>query len=524
MTERALFIKHMFAGGWATDFGPTSDVTIQGNSLSIPYLLDAENLIYLLDGGTQKSPGTAKLNGSALESGAVIKGLFDYWITGSGGASTQHRIIHVNTVIKKDDADGSFSDIFTGLQAGKIPSYSILEDLLIMSSDSTTDVPKTWDGSTAQNLAGSPPNFAFSVEHKGRVVASGNAAAASRVYYTSYLDPENWTGLGSGFIDISPSDGDRITGLASHQDALWIFKGPYKGSIHRVTGSSPADFGIKLFIKGISAATHNTIFHFKDDLGFMWSDGSVHSLSSVAAFGDFSQTELTLPIQSWIREHINFSRIKHFWTAVDTENSRVLFSIAVDGSTNNNYILTWDFRFNPPRWASWPAYAAGSLAQVTDSDRKIIMAGGNDGFVRKYGEADRSIDGITTISYKLTTPFLNYGNTINLKTLSEASLSIAPKNNGNIIFGWQRDGNAQQTYNISQGGGDVLGTATTAQFTLDTSVLAGGLLLDRFAELHEGGEFRSIQYQLTNAVNLEDVEVHSLSTALIRGGWSTEET
>jgi hypothetical protein len=70
-------------------------------------------------------------------------------------------------------------------------------------------------------------------------LGGGRATNPSRLYYSANVDPEDWVGVGSGSIDIDINDGDMITGIASYQDNLFVFKGPNKGSIHRITGSSP---------------------------------------------------------------------------------------------------------------------------------------------------------------------------------------------------------------------------------------------------------------------------------------------
>ena len=524
-----MFVRHLFDGGWATDFGPNADVVPQGTgntrTLLIPFLTEADNVVYELDGGPHKAPGTSKLNSSALESGADIKGLFDFWISGTSGSPTQRRVIHIGTKIKKDDADGMFTDIFTGLEADKIPSYAVLNDLLVMATDSTSDVPKSWDGTTAQNLAGSPPNFAFVVKHKNRLFAAGDASNPSKVSYCAYLNPEDWTGLGSGEISVDPDDGDVITGLASHRNELWVFKGPHKGSIHRIVGSAPTGddpFALKLFQEGIGAVGHNTIFRFQDDIGFMWSDGSVLSLKATAAFGDFSQAALTRPIQRYLREHVVFNRLKHAWAVNDADEGRVLFSIPIDTSQQPNIVLSMDYRFPQIRWSRWSSFSdtCVSLASVIDSaasNRRIIMGGGTDGFVRKFGQATRSIDGSSSISYKWTTPNLTYGIPIQEKAISGGSIGFQPKSAGDVTFGWTRDDNAQQTQTVSQGGGATLGS-----FTLGTDVLGGGRFVDRFFELEEGGEFRSVAMEVSNNVNNEDVEVHSVSSVLDLGSWSYE--
>ena len=277
-------IRHLFQGGWATDFGPTVDVSPdQSGKVSIPFLVDAENCLFELDGGPHKMGGTSKLNSTALASGAAVTGVYDYWKQGTAGSAVRKRILHAGTVCMNDNDDGTFVNLFTGLSSGSIPAYSTFNDLLIISSDSTVDVPRSWDQTTAQNLAGSPPRFSFSCTHKNRSWAAGVYANPSRLYYSANVNPEDWTGAGSGSIDIDLSDGDMITGLASHQDNLWVFKGPNKGSIHRITGSSPTGsdaFARVTFVRSLGAAWHNAIFPYSDDLGFVSQYGTVHSLST----------------------------------------------------------------------------------------------------------------------------------------------------------------------------------------------------------------------------------------------------
>lgn len=527
-TETAI-LRHLFAGGWATDFGPNTDVTpSEGGGIPIPFLVDCENALYELDGGPHKMPGTAKLNSVQLEVGAVIKGLFDYWDTGTGATSTQHRIVHVGTTIKRDNADGTFTDLFTGLVSGAVPAYAVLEDVLVLANDHVSDVPRSWDGTTAQNLAGSPPNFSFMATHKNRMWAAGVESLSSRLYYSASLNAEDWAGAGSGSIDIDPRDGDRITALASHRNELWVFKGPYKGSIHRITGSAPTGsdaFARTTFFSGVGAVGHNSIFRFANDLGFLWSDGTVRSLAATDAFGDFSEAALSRPInQGFLAARLNFARLKHAWAATDDTFGIVILTIPIDGSTNNNAVAAMDFRFVPPRWSFLPAIEAGCVASVVDpddNDRRILMLGGNDGHVRKWGRATRSNDG-TAISFKMTTPHFTYGSPAVMKTISHASLAIRPWNDANITFGWQRDNTTQQTQTVSQGGSDVLGVASANQFILDTSRLAGARFVDRFMDVEEGGEFRSIQYQVTDTANNIDIEIHAIGAAIKGGAVSTE--
>ena len=529
MTTFRRVIRHFFNGGWATDLGPSAlgAVPNEAGMVAIPFLVDAEDALLELDGGPHKAPGTTKLNSGALESGAPVKGIVDYWKQGALGSPTQKRVIHVGTHIYKDDADGSFTSLKSGLELDAVPNYSTFDDLLIIASSSTTDVPFSWDGTTFQNLAGTPPNFSFSIKHKNYLFAAGDAANPSTLYYSDQINPEDWAGGTSGSIQIDPNDGDQITGIISHKNELWVFKGPYKGSIHRITGSSNADWARTTFIEGVGAVWQNSIFRFSDDVGFLWSDGSIRSLNTTNQFGDFREASLTFPIQTWLTQHLNFNRLKHASATTDGGGGKCYLSLPIDSSTTNNIILALDFRFTPARWTQLPSFAAASVAVVLDtaaSLRPIIMFGGYDGFVRKWGNSTRSIDGTTALNFKVTTPHLDYGFPAVMKTLAAGAVGLQPRNNGDITFGWTRDDNVQQTQDISQTGTGtaVLGAATVNQFQLGTSTLGGASFLDRWFETEEGGEFRSIQYQITNSVNNEDVELHSFTAFIEPGGESTE--
>lgn len=528
MPTRRKHIQHHFAGGWATDFGPSAPGVApdQGGQFKVPFLVDAENVFFELDGGPRKIKGSTKLNSVQLESGATITGLYDYWRQGTGGSATQKRVIHIGTKIYKDDADGTFDQIASGLSSGAVPNYATFDDILIIASDDSADVPKSWDQTTFQDLAGSPPNFSFSTQHKNFHFAAGVDASPSTLFFSSSLNPEEWTGGTSGNIAISPNDGDRITGIISHKNELWVFKGPHKGSIHRITGSSNADFARTTFIEGVGAVWQNSIFRFADDVGFLWSDGSFRSLSATAAFGDFREAALSVPIQSWLDEHLTFTSdtLRKVWATPGPAGSRIYVSTPIDSSTTNNTVLILDLRFGGVRWSQAPAIAGTALSMVQESNIPILMYGSTDGHVRKWDNPTRDLDGVN-IAYKVTTPFFDYGVPHVFKTLAAVSISIQPKNNGNIVFGHTNDDNAQATFNISQGGtGAVLAPASSGgtEFKLGTSRLGGARFVTRFAETEEGGEFRTIQYQFTNSAASEDVELHNFGAFVEPGAEGTE--
>jgi hypothetical protein len=354
---------------------------------------------------------------------------------------------------------------------------------------------------------------------------AGNYAFPSRLYYSENVDPEQWTSSGAGTIDIDPNDGDMITGLASHKDSLFVFKGPNKGSIHRIQGSSPTGgdaFSRTTFVNGLGACWHNAIFHFADDLGFVSQYGTVHSLSSTAAYGDFLDGALSRPLNGWIKDHLNYARLRNIGAATDQLGGKVFITLSVDGSSTNNVVLVMDYRNAPTvvRWSRVPSYMQASLnAFVDQGGVRRILGGSNDGYVRRLNVADRSIDGTGALSFRVTTPFLNYGNPIMTKTISIASTGLSVKGNFNYTFGWTRDFNAQQTTTLTQ---SAIGAASLDTFLLDTSQLGGAAYVDIFSELEGGGEFRSIQYDVRQSGVSQDIELHSITAAITPGALSTE--
>ncbi|MCR4341002.1 MAG: hypothetical protein NUW01_14065 [Gemmatimonadaceae bacterium] len=526
MPSNRKYVRHMIGGGWATDFGPSYDTgPAQNGDLVFPFLIEAKNGFFELDGGFHKIGGTTKGNSSALESGAEVMGMFDYWRAGTGATAAQKRVVHVGTKIKADAADFTFADIATSQTEHAVPSYCVFEDSLILSNDSGSDAPRTYDQTTCAALGGSPPTFAFCVEHKNRLWAAGVNSNPSRLYYSAQLSATDWSGATAGTIDIGTTDGDRITGLVSYKNELWVFKGPYKGSIYRITGSAPTGsdaFGKPYpFIRGIGAVWHNTIFHFRDDIGFMWSDGSIHSLKATAAYGDFNESALSRPIHRYLNDHLTISALRKVWAVTLSRKSVVYFCIPIDSSNFCNQVLAMDYARQAVWWSEIPIWNASCMAaavDASDSNRHKVFIGGRDGFVRKADVANRSIDTSGSYTSSVTFPSTTYGETFLMKTLDEAAVGIQPKGPYTLTLGWQRDDAAQQTQTVTQAGGVALN-----DFQLDDDYLGGGTgYVPRFLSLAEGGEFRSLQLQVSNAGTDEDLEVHTLVVGMDIGAKSLE--
>ena len=447
-----------FGGGWATDFGPVVSDPPKDGVLPLPYLLAAENVAYQLDGAPSKIGGSTRVNTTAASS---IYGFTDAWFQGTAANPIQLQVALAGTTILTMSAlGGTWTTAQTGLEDSKHPCFEMFKgtgstENLIFCTTSLTDAPRKINSAgTVANLAGSPPQFSIMVKHQNRLWAAGVPTQPSRLYYSESLDPETWSGGGSGALDIDPGDGDRITGLASHKNDLFVFKGPNRLSIHRIQGATVATFARVPFVEGVSAYNQSCISRVNDDLVFADSRGC-HSLAATAAYGDYIEAFLSRPILSYYQNSLNLNAMTTIWSANYQGRGIVVWTVPATGGTAKNTIIAYDHRFQPGRWALWTGYEpANCLGILTDTTGKKRLYGGSiTGYLSRLDAVNQSItNGAGAYTYKVLTPFLNFGSSAMMKNAVHGFLSVAPKGTYNTTFGWTRDINAEQTALVAQGG------------------------------------------------------------------------
>ena len=236
--------------------------------------------------------------------------------------------------------------------------------------------------------------------------------------------------------------------------------------------------------------------------------GDIHSLKATSAFGDFNQAFLSAPIAKYIHDSLSHARLGYAMAATFPSMGAVIITVSGAGQTQNDQCLMMDYRFNPVRWALWPAVNCASVAIMRNSAIPRPFFGGYDGYVRRGENPNRSFDG-TALSYKVTLPYLDLGAPDEAKTLSRIRVSQAPKGDYDLTAQWQADNQTAQSSTVDQGGVDILGPIDENEFTLGTSILGGGNYSVQYINT-ASGEFRSVQLQLRQSALNEDAEVHGL--------------
>lgn len=509
MASRSNKIQHVLGGGLASDFGTRAQVAVEGGVATIPFLLEAKDIVYTLDGGFRKLGGTQRF----ATLGAPVTALHDYWYS-SLGTNLQKRIALAGGILFADAADDNYQQIATGYGETTRLNFAQFDDDLIICSSDKEKMPVVYDGSTAEDVGTNTPNGRFSVVHKNRLWMAGDPSAPSTVFFSETLPngPRgDWNSGDAGSIQINPGDGDEIRCMVSYKDNLFIFKGPHKGSIHRIEGTSPTGsdpFARRDFlVKGLPAISPNATFLYQDDLAFMTADGDIHGLKATAAYGDFGAAALTAQISTLLRDRI--SR-QHLWKAESVNwpgRGIALTVVPADGESYPNIILAMDYRFGTPRWAIWEDYDCCSMAQIVDSQKDnalTVFLGGYDKGIRRIDQPDYANRNPTGLGYaamtgRVTTPWISYGGAQSRFTLESASIYAKPDGYSTVTFGWSRDGKKQQTETLSAQGGDLLGTT----FILGSSILGYNEARVRHVRTETGGEFNQIQYEISNG-SLDD--------------------
>jgi hypothetical protein len=518
------WVTHTIDGGWATDYGTNYYATPQGSSLSIPWLKTCENIRFYPDGSFGKYPGLVsdiplpikapKSSTGYIES-TLVRNVYDYVRMGASLTGTRVRMAIVGSwLYRMSSGVGAIAVGDVGSSSTSPHHMTTFNDLLIIGGPTQA---KSWDQTTFQALAGTPPVFSFSTSHAGRHWAGGVAALPSRLYYSAVGNPEDWVGAGSGSIDIDPGDGDAIVGLLSWKRELWVFKGPNRLSIHRITGTSPTDFARVPFIYGVSAAGPMSIFPVGDDFAFWSPRGSCHSLTTTSSYGDYTQAYLNYPILSWCRNPDNLTNGAQSisWQVATDPSQNISYcvlnnnpgSVDTPNSSPRPVILIMDWRFRSeanqyPRLVKLtlePTISSvGLLADRYGSSQLIPVFGTSTGrILQEYPPDLTSLENAgAAFSYRVETPALTYGPTVYTKTIAGISVDIVSNYNplngeyGELDFSYGGRGAPAQTATFTNTDGVGLGV-----FVLGVDQLGGGNHIDNFTEA-TSGDSKAFTYTL----------------------------
>lgn len=155
----------------------------------------------------------------------------------NNAGTTYGALAKVGTVVKAY-LGSSWADVRTGLTASSKARFTNFVDYVFMVNGTGNEVLSTWNGSGnfgATNDADLPKGD-FIENYRSRIWVA--QATVDKVYYSDVVNTDNTITGGASFIQISPNDGEKITGLKRHPRALLVFK---QNHIYRIFSTNSTD-------------------------------------------------------------------------------------------------------------------------------------------------------------------------------------------------------------------------------------------------------------------------------------------
>jgi hypothetical protein len=303
------------------------------------------------------------------------------------------------------DGTPGAAELQTGFTIGGQFYFATLAAKLIATNK--LDAPKYWDGTAAAMtlLGGTPPHGQYVAAHKNFLFFAHTNANTSRLYFSDVLDVESYPI--TYFIDISPNDGDYITGLLAFDDYLIITK---QHSIWVLVGSAPAEFQVRRVHSGIGCIAPRSLVRMGEFFAFVSSEGIYRSdLSSpVLLSGRLKETWKGLN-----RRRLNQAAAEYFdhHLRVDLPNG---------SSTVNNIRVIFNTIGQHMYLQELSAHAS-CYAKFMEAGQEILLYGH-----ASEGQVSQADDGLTDDGAAITmtweTKHFNFGSSATIKKLKDLFL------------------------------------------------------------------------------------------------------
>jgi len=497
--------------GLPNDYNGTFSVTGVSTTTTLN-----DTITYTASGSLAEAT-TADTNGRVIvnDMDSAVVACIDYWRNASG-TKTQLTIevrsdqAGGRTKLYKYDTNAIRTQIPMAAGASAFSgvinqvSYEVFNEKLILGFNGTSNTPKVYDPASSANLSNlsNAPNFSLVRKHLGRLFTN-DKTWLDRLHYCETYNETVWNGDGdSGALDIEKGNGDPEGFTA-------IFP-PFKGtlfvgkrqSLFRVDGDAPENFTPNQVGAGIGCVSHNSVVSVDQDDIYFASERGFHNLKTTDAYGDFSGSFISAPIQTSYNSFAT-GRLKYIQGAYISSLNSVVWSVSEDGYEENEHLYLLNVQAQ--KWYRWPDVSAASFMARSEGNNRVLYIGDYAGRIIKTGNVSLTDFGTRGISYRVKTGVIYVdGDPYTVKGFKKLALLYKPRGAYSFTVKFTVDNYSTQTLTFSQSGStDALGD----DFTLGTSELGSSPVLAPYTQPVDGyGHGCTIEIEQSSAG--QDIEIY----------------
>jgi hypothetical protein len=460
-------------------------------------------------------------NSSPLNNGSVIHGLYTFQdVSGLDQTLVQagDTLFHVNPLI------GTVIKSIGTTYDSPNQYVTFLGWCFILNSSCP---PKRWNGTNEsfENMVGWPytaegeivGNPSLGCVYANRLVLAGDATRPNTIYLSALEDPEDFTPTNledsAGAIQISPGDGQRITGLIplyvpySNEHVLLVFK---TKSIYALRGADASSFRIELVSNTLGTQSPQSFMAVGQDVWFLSSSG-INALGPNTQLGILAVGSLSSEMQGRLPS-LNQAQLHKAFALHDPIQKELWWCVPTESSTVCNEVWVQNYSQSPHKWS-----LRKGLNMTCGHTLPLGQLLSGDASGRWHQQRKGHTYNGTNIPWRLISSTYSLGdfNTQSRLTTIDVYLSRVGAENFDAYGSWEMgyDGGDSLTpsVTVSAGGLDMygLGFFNTARF---------GSHAKGIARLYPEGSGRLFELTLSGVIPSQPIAITGYSLTYIEGG------
>lgn len=374
------------------------DISSDATVLDPNFLTIADNVEYREGGQRKKRPGfaTYSTNSTApaanvpmVSTASHVRAIEDMWRYGASLTPNQKYVAVTGASIFGSTGDGKWTALTASSSFGSDNNVNTMITLAgdyAVVSDGVT-APVAYDGlvltSTTlvvPSTGAQWPIFTGATYHLNRMFYHGVSTAPSLIGYTAANNIFDSTGADTGAFTVNAGDGDRVMAVSKpYYGSLYAFKGPQKGSIFQLSGSTPATFALAQLGYGAPVLNPKALITTPTDI-FWLSQFGVHSYETTVKFGNVEQAFLSLPIQGfWRGALLKRGGLPDAWGFWHPTRNIVGWCVTPSGESSQHWLLCYNYALSDPKPGGKKFWSVWKISGFGASSGAVMLVGTQDG-------------------------------------------------------------------------------------------------------------------------------------------------